>query len=71
MLPPADPFRRTQSLRPKGGVKALAAVVQLTTNQCVINLFQMLPIRRLSVFAAWKAAVNLTLGLSLVLPGSP
>jgi hypothetical protein len=25
---PADPFRGTQSLRPKGGVKALVAVVQ-------------------------------------------
>jgi hypothetical protein len=34
-LQPADPFRGTQSLRPKGSVKVLAAEVQLTTNQLV------------------------------------
>jgi hypothetical protein len=35
------------------------------------SFFQMLPIRRLSVFAAWKAAVNLAFALSSVLPCSP
>jgi hypothetical protein len=42
-----------------------------TVSDSLESFFQMLPIRRLGVFAAWKASVNLALYLSLVLPGSP